>query len=290
MDSNLFKDKNIIVFGASGYVGNSLKNKILNKLNCTFVSRNSSKDLKINICNRNDYEKLSINSKTILILLVAISSPDLCTNKYDDSFLINVDSTANLIDYTLSKNGKVIFFSSDVVYGDQDVIFNEESNCNPIGAYGKMKREIEEKYINNKNVKIIRPSYIYSSHDKFSKYLFSCAEESKKAIIFHPLYRHIVYLGDVLEGIIKLIEIWDSFEFNLINFGGEDLLSRKDIALVYKNELINSLEFEIEKPPVNFYQSRPISIRIDSSRFETLLGRKPFLLRDIVQKSNYINL
>ena len=141
MYSNLFKDKNVIVFGASGYVGNGLKNKLLNKVNCTFVSRNNNKDLKINICNKNEYEKLSINSKTILILLVAISSPDLCTNKYNESFLINVESTANLIDYTLSRSGKVIFFSSDVVYGEKDQIFNEESNCNPIGAYGKMKRD-----------------------------------------------------------------------------------------------------------------------------------------------------
>ena len=61
------------------------------------------------------------------------------------------------------------------------------------------------------------------------------------------------------------------------------------ICYLYKNELINDLEFEIEKPPINFYQSRPISIKIDSSRFETLLGRKPSLLRDLVQNSNYIN-
>ena len=192
MYSNLSKDKNIIVFGASGYVGNGLKNELSNKVNCTFVSRNNSKDLKINICNRNEYEKLSINSKTILILLVAISSPDACTNKYDESFLINVDSTANLIDYTLSRNGKVIFFSSDVVYGEKDEIFNEESNCNPIGAYGKMKREIEKRYINNENVKIVRPSYIFSQHDRFSNYLFNCAKEYKKAIIFH-LYIAILF-------------------------------------------------------------------------------------------------
>ena len=284
------QDYNLIIFGSSGYVGTALKNKLSNKPKCTFVSRDEKSDLKINICNKNDFKKLPINSRTILILLAAISSPDLCSNRYEESFKINFTSTTNLIDFTLMKGGKVIFFSSDVVYGDKNQIFNEESVCNPKGAYGEMKRSVEERYLDNKNVKIIRPSYIYSFKDRFSQYLLYSSNDSKKAKIFHPLYRNIVYLGDVLDGIIKLIDQWNFLDFNIINFGGTNLLSRKDIAHIYKDKLIKELEFEIEKPSNIFYESRPISIEIDSSRFKSLLGRKPLELVNIISNPNYLNL
>ena len=79
-------------------------------------------------------------------------------------------------------------------------------------------------------------------------------------------------------------------DFNIINFGGTNLLSRKDIAHIYKDKLIKELEFEIEKPSNIFYESRPISIEIDSSRFKSLLGRKPLELVNIISNPNHLNL
>ena len=49
--------------------------------------------------------------------------------------------------------------SSDAVYGDIDKPFDEQWATNPIGAYGRMKAEVEKYFIGHHNVKILRSSY-----------------------------------------------------------------------------------------------------------------------------------
>jgi len=277
---NRYDSNNIIIFGASGYVGNYIR-RYLDIKKCTFVSRNNKKDLNIDINEYGQFKDLLINSQTTLILLSAISSPDICFKNYQEAYLTNVVSTSRLIDFILERNGRVIFLSSDVVYGNKDIIFNEESLCNPLGKYAEMKRIIELKYINEKNVKIIRPSYIFSLEDKFSKYIINSANKGKTVSIYHPLFRNIIFIGDLLEGIIKLVDNWDKIHFKIVNFGGDKLLSRKDIANFYKKYLHNNLKIEITNPPLKFYEARPKSININSEKLEIILGRKTYNIENL---------
>ncbi len=267
---------NIIIFGSSGYVGKSLKKFFygFKEFNFLFVSRNNPEDINIDITDPQSFNKLPINKKTVLVLLTAVSSPDFCAKNFEYSFNINVNSTIKLIDHTLNRDGKVLFFSSDVVYGENTKILDEKSDCNPLGEYAKMKRIIEIRYFKNNNVKIIRPSYIFSSDDRFSKYLLDCSIKGQKSRIFHPLYRNIIFIEDVLNGLIKVIINWNELNTNIINFGGNKLLSRKDIALFYKKYLYQNLEIILENPPKDFFKARPRSININSSILEELLGRE----------------
>lgn len=279
----LFKNnfsKNIIIFGASGYVGTHIR-RYLNFDNCTFVSRNNKGDINIDINKYDQFKNLLIDSQTTLILLSAISSPDFCLKNPQEAYLTNVISTSKLIDFTLEREGKVLFLSSDVVYGNKDIVFKEESICNPIGNYAEMKRTIELKYIKEKNVKIIRPSYIFSKEDKFSKYLSNSAKKNNVVNIFHPLYRNVIFLDDLLEGILKLVENWNEIDYQIINFGGDKLLSRKDIAYFYKRYLYHNLKISISEPPLDFFDARPKSIEINSEKLNFVLGRNTYDLESL---------
>ena len=272
--------KNIIIFGASGYVGSNIRSYFGDD-NITFVSRTNKGDLNIDINKYDQFENLLIDSQTLLILLSAISSPDFCRQNFKEAYFTNVISTSRLIDFTLKRNGKVLFFSSDVVYGKKNIEFKEESVCNPIGEYAEMKRNVELKYLNNKNFKIIRPSYIFSLEDKFSKYLISSARSGEKVNIYHPLYRNIIFIDDLLEGTMKLIQNWNKIDFNIINFGGGKLLSRKDIANYYKKYFFNTLNIDITEPPLDFFDARPKVVNINSEKLEIILGRKTYDLEKL---------
>ena len=57
------------------------------------------------------------NYETVFII-AAVSSPDICTNEFDYAWKVNVTKTKELINILLSKGLKIIFFSSDTVYGE----------------------------------------------------------------------------------------------------------------------------------------------------------------------------
>ena len=114
-----------------------------------------------------------------------------------------------------------------------------------------------------------------------SKYIINSANEGKNVSIYHPLFRNIIFIGDLLEGIIKLVDNWDKIEFKIVNFGGDKLLSRKDIANFYKKYLYNNLKIEITNPPLEFYEARPKSININSEKLEIILGRKTYNIENL---------
>ena len=96
--------ENIIIFGASGYVGQAIKKKFNTRKELIFVSRDNPEDINIDLSDTSQFLNLSINSQTILVFLAAISSPDICTLKYDSSFNLNVEKTSKLIEFVLEKN------------------------------------------------------------------------------------------------------------------------------------------------------------------------------------------
>jgi dTDP-4-dehydrorhamnose reductase len=214
-----------------------------------------------------------IRNNDIVLFFAATAHPDECEKDFQSAYAVNVAGTSRFIKRFLEHNARILFFSSDSVFHGGEKTFYEDSVKNPVGKYGEMKLSIEKEFEKEENIKIFRLSYIYSKEDKFSSYLEGCSKKGC-AVEVYPLSRNVVHLDDLVEGIDKLIEAWDSWNNQVFNICGEDLISRADIARYFK-ENISAIEIKLVEPEEAFFKARPRAIEMKSKFFPALLGRQP---------------
>ena len=220
-----------------------------------------------------DYGK--INAGDIVLLTAAISAPDICAREHDRAWAVNVTGTSGFIQSVIDRGARVVFFSSDTVYGEREDEFDETAASNPAGEYAEMKREVEQRFAGSLSFKAIRLSYVFSREDKFTRYLAGCAQRNEEADLFHPFFRAIVHRGDVVAGALALAERWHEVPEQIINFGGPQVLSRVEFAECLREVHFHDLRFKVTEPDADFFRNRPRVIAMTSPVFARLLGRAP---------------
>lgn len=275
---------NLLIIGASGYIGKrllSVSKSFSNNVLSTTSDKNSS--FFLDLANPDEFNYQLLKNIDVVFMAAAISSPDICLNEYDYAWNINVVGTSKFIKKAIYYGAKVIFFSSDTVYGEKNTEFNETADCNPAGKYAEMKHEIENRFINDPLFKSIRLSYVFSFEDKFTKYLLNCEKRNEEVEIFHPFFRAVIHRDDVIQGVISLAKYWEVFPQSIINFGGSQVLSRVDFVETIKQEALPNLRFRITEPNDEFFKNRPRIINMESSILPSLLGRETTNFKDSIK-------
>lgn len=274
-----------IVVGASGYVGKCLKARLFENYDCIGTSSGHASDLvKLDLQNPLEFNFSLISYNTVIYFLASISSPDECENNTKYVKKINITGTCVFIEKAISLGAKVIFFSSDTIYGNQKQLFDETMSVNPVGNYAKMKRQVEEYFHGECNFKSLRLSYIFSRQDKFTSYLVECSDNDREAVLFDPFHRSVIHREDVLAGAIALAFRWKEFPQQILNFGGPQNLSRVDYTNeLMKCEVLKNLRYRIEEPDEVFFHSRPRQINMLSPLLPKLLDRKSITLAKAAQ-------
>ena len=277
--------KNLII-GGNSYIGNALNNYLKRKnIGVNHTSRNNINGaLEFDLLNPSSILSIDLENYETVFIIAAVSSPDICTNEFDYAWKVNVTNTKELINILLSKGLKIIFFSSDTVYGEQAEPFDEKMICNPLGEYALMKRKIEDIFHKSNQFKAVRLSYVFSKIDKFTKYLLNTSQNGEIAELFHPMIRSIIYLEDVLEGVKNISEEWENIENTFINFGGHENLSRINFANILKNNYLSNLRFVEKSPNASFFKSRAQIINMKSPLLNEILKRDTLSLSKAVKK------
>lgn len=269
------------VIGGRGYVGAKLFSSIPHGL---IGLRTASSDLagflRLRLEAPQDFAVLPISDGDVVFLTAAISAPDICAREYERAWSANVTGTSAFVSSAIDRGARVVFFSSDTVYGEREDEFDEKAACNPAGEYAEMKCEVEQRFSANASFKAIRLSYVFSRDDKFSRYLSGCAERNEEADLFHPFFRAIVHRDDVVEGALALAARWDDVPERVINFGGPQVLSRIEFAECLRETHLHDLRFKVTEPGTDFFKNRPRVIAMTSPVFSRLLGRPPRSLRE----------
>jgi dTDP-4-dehydrorhamnose reductase len=273
----------VFVIGATGYIGHSLL-KESNKYFLSYgTSSSESKDLiRLRLDASAEFDYDLIQSSDVIFMTAAISAPDICSQERDYAWAINVTGTSSFISKVMSRGARVVFFSSDTVYGERSDEFDETAACNPSGDYAVMKHEVEERFLGNPFFKTIRLSYVFSSEDKFTKYLHGCAKRGEEAEIFHPFYRAVVHRDDVVKGAIALSQFWEDFPQSVINFGGPEVIARTEFAQALKNSVLSALRFRQVNPEPDFFANRPRVIQMKSPLLKLLLERPALSLIEAI--------
>lgn len=270
------------IVGADGYVGSNLLRRLPAGTRCIrYVQKTDTAELApeekaFELTALTPEIFADIDEGDFVVFLAAISSPDFCEKQYDFARSINVTGTTQFIETCIGRGANVLFFSSDVVNGGTLPCSVDETYVGtPIGKYGEMKREIEQRFYGNPHFKVFRLSYVYSRQDKFSRYLDDCAGKGVCAEVFDALYRSVIYLEDIFEAIFRLSETFGEWENTIFNLSGPELLSRKDLAVLYVQNVAPSLRFVPIIPPEDFFRARPNIIATKSLYLEKLLKRPP---------------
>ncbi|WP_152395473.1 NAD-dependent epimerase/dehydratase family protein [Paenibacillus guangzhouensis] len=279
----------IFIIGKSGYIAKRLidyldSNPIDNQdINVT-SSHTEEQAMYLNLLEPQSFDYSMIKENDFIVLLAAISSPDICNRDYDTAYEINVSGTAYFISKCIERNARVLFMSSDTVYGLQQSEVDENTDTNPIGNYALMKQEIEQKFMGYSNFKVFRLSYIFSREDKFTSYIHGCCRKGEVVDVFHPIFRRTVYIEDLIQAIITIEQDWDEWSNQIFNICGPSLLSRVDLVQFYKFNVNNELEYRTTEPDESFFKARPKTIDMASIFFEKLLKRKPIKIDEAMSR------
>ena len=159
--------QNILITGADGQLGMTLKSLALDDLNYNFIFT-SSRDL--DITNHQLVRKFISDKKISVIINCAaytlVDKAEIEPNKADQ---INHQAVANLAQVAKDLFVKLIHISTDYVFdGNKSSPYVESDSTNPQTVYGKTKLngEIAIKKINPKDSIIIRTSWLFSRFGK----------------------------------------------------------------------------------------------------------------------------
>jgi len=275
----------VFVVGSRGYIARHairrLRDDGLNVVESS--SHPQGNQIELNLLTPHAFDYSRIQAGDLVLFAAGVSSPDVCHDQPATVRAVNVTGTGFAIEAALGRGARVVFFSSDIVYGHAEDERPESAVVSPAGAYASMKYEVEARFAGVPGVKVLRLSYVFSRTDKFTAYLGMCAQERRSAEIFHPIWRRAIYLNDLLDLLRLVCTSWDKAPAGVINVCGPELLSRVDIANMYREIVAPSLRINVVEPPPGFFQARPQVINMSSRLFERVLGRSPKSLREAMR-------
>lgn len=259
---------NIAVVGASGYIGTGITEYFkANRMHDRIYTagRHKESDIHLDLSNILSFDESQLEGVDYMIFASAVSGPDQCGREQKKAWKINVDSTVRIIQCAVSKGCRVLFLSSDAVYGDiTGRIYSEEDVTEPGTAYGRMKKAVEDVFSGERLFKALRLSYVASANDKFVSYCLTCMEKGETADVFHPFYRNCVTMTDVIHIVEWFRNHFDDFKPSVLNVCGTELVSRVRIADEINRIYDDKLSYSISMPGDEFFANRPRITQMES--------------------------
>ncbi len=262
----------IAVVGSSGYIAGFLLNRLAQEEkveNVLKIDQNDEADEFLDLQMPEKFNYDCLKEIDFVVFTAAVSGPDKCANEFEFCWNINVIGTDYFIRQAINRGCKVLFFSSDAVFGEAPVsIFNELAETNSFTPYGKMKESIEQNFRIEKNFKSLRLSYVVSVKDRFVSYCLECMEKNQIADVFHPFYRNCIVVSDVVNVVCWMIFHWEQYKPNVLNIAGKELVSRVRIADELNRYFGNRLRYHIVHPGEAFFKNRPSITQMESIYME----------------------
>lgn len=251
----------VAIVGSSGYIAQHIlkrfdENKMIDSV--LTIDKLDSAGAFLDLSSANTFDYNILDNISFVVFTAAISGPDQCAKQFDECWKINVIGTCIFIREAMKRGCKVLFFSSDAVFGDiQGKIYDENSETQAYTAYGKMKKAVEDEFRSDENFKAIRLSYVASARDRFYTYLLNCIKKNEEADIFHPFYRNVTVVSDVVDIVEYFTFHWDEFEPTFLNVAGKELVSRVRMADELNRVAGGKLKYTISMPEEEFFTNRP---------------------------------
>lgn len=251
----------VAIVGSSGYIAGYLLKRFAEEKKIERIikiDQTYDADIFLNLQCPQEFDYSLMDDIDFIIFTAANSGPDKCATDFDFCWNINVTGTSHFIHQVIERKCRVLFLSSDAVFGNIDgCIYDEESPTLAETPYGKMKKAVEDEFIGNPMFKAIRLSYVVSTRDRFVSYCLNCIRNDTVADIFHPFYRNCIVVSDVVDVAVWFAIHWSEYTPTFLNVAGKELVSRLRIADEINRHLNNKLRYTVSVPNDVFFMNRP---------------------------------
>mgnify|MGYP001577931057 FL=1 len=226
----------ILITGATGFIGRHLIKKISNY---SIAVDENGKNIDLRI--RKDVLKMK-RADTVIHLAAKIPSEKNYSKNtfFEHNFL----GTLNILEYCVQKKIKKIIFVSSYVYGNpKKNPINEKYEVKPHNTYAKSKvlsEELCKIYAEKYKIQIIilRPfnifGYLQKDNSLISNIMKSIKNNSSITIINKNNKRDYLFIDDLIEVIIKLINYECKFE--IFNIGSGKSYSFENIIQLFEKK------------------------------------------------------
>lgn len=221
---------NILVFGASGQLGQCLKVVSESQgLTSIFFPPESDAD----ILNREALEKIFDKYKpSWCINCAAYTAVDKAEDDIDLARKINKTGVENLSKLCLEYNAVFIHTSTDFIFkGDQATPLDEDDLAEPINVYGLTKLEGEQVVTETlEKFFILRTSWLYSEYgNNFVKTMLRLGIERDELKVIADQIGTPTYAMDLAVCILHIISV-NSTDYGLYHYSNEGVASWYDFA------------------------------------------------------------
>ncbi len=223
--------KQVLVTGANGQLGNSIKRISPNFRGLKFVFTDVAD---LDITNSEEVNTFfKSNALDYCINCAAYTAVDKAEEEVDKAFLINATAVKNLAEACQKTGTVLIHISTDFVFdGTKSTPYTEEDTPNPLSVYGKSKLKGEE-YVQEicESHFIVRTSWLYSEYgNNFVKTMLRLAETRKQISVVNDQIGSPTYAGDLAEFSLKVISS-GSTAYGLYHYSNFGAISWYDFAV-----------------------------------------------------------
>lgn len=236
----------ILVTGASGQLGSTLKSIVERKNELDFHFRSSSE---LDITDFDAvHEELTSKKYAYCINCAAFTHVDKAETDTDMARLVNISGPRNLALNCKESGTVLIHISTDFVFdGYLNVPYREEDIARPIGFYGDTKYKGERAIINNLTEHfIIRTSWLYSEFgNNFMKTMIRLGNEREKLSVVYDQVGTPTYAKDLAQVVLHIIKA-HSIDYGVYNFSNEGVASWYDFA----KAIFDGNDIQIDLKPI----------------------------------------
>lgn len=242
------KTNNILVTGASGYIGPYVLNEIIKSkkngfegniyaaFNSHAVEIPGVSAFKLDLRKRGNLSKIFSEIDPAVVIHLASGTPTRISGQNNEFVKeINVNATEQIAKLCASNNSLMIYTSSDLVYESGIDLDEDNPRLNPITAYAQTKLEGEEAVKRNASKYIIfRTALVYgftrSAYESFFDTAYSKLAAGEHQRAFTDQYRNAIYIEDAAKILSEIPYIYSKND--TINLCGDEYLSRFDMCML----------------------------------------------------------
>jgi dTDP-4-dehydrorhamnose reductase len=212
----------IWLIGNKGMLGTELS-LMLEKTDIPFIGTDRDVDITSLAALENFAEESAsrIRPVTWIINCAAYTAVDKAEDDADSCRKINTDGPANIALCTKQLGAKMIHISTDYVFdGKGNRPYREDDPTNPIGVYGRAKRDGELAVMcNNPRSYIIRTAWLYGRHgNNFVSTMLRLMNERSEISVVDDQRGSPTFARGLASAIIQIVKAGDSLPFGIYHY------------------------------------------------------------------------
>jgi len=223
----------VLVTGANGQLGTSLKNRQKNFSKIDFVFTDVDE---LDITNEEELEAFFHHQDfDYLVNCAAYTAVDKAEEDQENAMRLNVHAVKLLARFSKKNNFKIIHISTDYIFGGKNFRpYTEEAIPEPESIYASTKYDAEKILAEfSNNAIILRTSWLYSEYgNNFVKTIIKLANEREELRIIADQIGTPTYAGDLASAIMTVINNYPKTQkTEVYHFSNQGIASWYDFAV-----------------------------------------------------------